>query len=151
MADLLKVLGVAGAAYGLSKILEKKPDGSLVSLSGTKPNINEGSAERTTGSTEARASDDVSEGASKVKLDLSSGVSLSKKLPNLVANPLHQFASYSVLWTLACLDTKQFNNPALYRNNIGDLQNVVFSSGGRVDSQRVKTYSGTPEYYINNF
>lgn len=151
MADLLKVLGVAGAAYGLSKLLEKKPDGSNVDQSGTRPNINEGNAERSTGTTEPRATDDVTTGKSKVKLDLSSGISLSKKLPNLVPNPLHEFASYSVLWTLACLETKQFNNPALYRNSLGDLQNVVFSSGGRANAQRVKTYNGTPEYYINNF
>ena len=74
-----------------------------------------------------------------------------KNLPKLVENPLEQFASYSVLWTLACLSPEQFNNPASYRNSPQDLKNIVFSSGGRFDTQRVKTFFGTPEYYINNF
>ena len=78
----------------------------------------------------------------------SSGI---KNLPSLVENPMEQFASYSVLWTLACLTPEQFNNPSSYRNNPQELQNIVFSSGGRFDNQRVKTFFGTPEYYINNF
>ena len=74
-----------------------------------------------------------------------------KNLPALVENPIEQFSSYAVLWTLACLTPEQFNNPPSYRNNPSSLQNIVFSSGGRYDSQRVKTFFGTPEYYINNF
>jgi hypothetical protein len=30
-------------------------------------------------------------------------------------------------------------------------KNIVFSSGGRFNDQRVKTFFGTPEYFINNF
>jgi len=66
-------------------------------------------------------------------------------------NILEQFASFSSLWTLACLEPNQFNNPSSYRNNISSLQNIVFSSAGRYDGQRVRTARGSPEYFINDF
>jgi hypothetical protein len=65
-------------------------------------------------------------------------------------NVLEQFASYAPLWTLACLEPSQFNNPNSYRNSPGSLKNIVLSSGGRNDSQRVNTKYGSPEYYIDN-
>ncbi len=65
-------------------------------------------------------------------------------------NVLEQFASYSPLWTLCCLEPNQFNNPKTYRGNPGALKNIVISSGGRFDAARSKTAYGTPEYYIDN-
>ncbi len=85
-------------------------------------------------------------------------VNVDKSLPEVavvaqktLANPLEKFASYNVLWTLACLTPEQYNNPSLYRGDATQLQYVVFSSGGRFDSQRVRTSYGTPEFFINNF
>lgn len=66
-------------------------------------------------------------------------------------NVLEQFASYSPLWTLACLTPGQFNNPYLYRGNPAALQNVVFSSAGRYGGKRVNILEGAPEYFVNNF
>jgi hypothetical protein len=66
-------------------------------------------------------------------------------------NPLEKFASYTPLWTFACLKPEQFNNPATYRGKPGALTNVVFSSGGRYDDKRPRTESGSPEFYVNNF
>lgn len=73
-----------------------------------------------------------------------------KNLTKIIPNVLENFASYSPLWTFAVLDPKQFNNPDLYRKNPADLTNIVFSSAGRYDSQRVQLIEGTPEYFINN-
>lgn len=66
-------------------------------------------------------------------------------------NPLEKFASYTPLWTFACLTPQQFNNPASYRGKPSALKDIVFSSAGRYDSQRVRTASGSPEFYVNNF
>lgn len=66
-------------------------------------------------------------------------------------NILEQFASYTPLWTLACLTPDQFNNPGLYRGKPEALQNIVFSSAGRFASQRTQTVVGAPEYFVNNF
>ena len=66
-------------------------------------------------------------------------------------NVLETFASYSPLWTLACLTQSQFNDPRSYRNSPADLKHIIFSSAGRYDAQRVKTKFGTPEYYLQNF
>lgn len=66
-------------------------------------------------------------------------------------NILEQFASYSPVWTLACLTPNQFNNPYTYRGIPGALQNIVFSSAGRYDGQRARVVAGAPEYFVNNF
>lgn len=66
-------------------------------------------------------------------------------------NVLEQFASYVPLWTLACLEPNQFNDPSTYRGNPSALRNIIFSSAGRFDEQRVKTEYGTPEYFVDNF
>lgn len=83
--------------------------------------------------------------------------------PKIILNPLEDYASYNVLWTLAALTKEQFNNPALYRRDESSLKNVIFSSAGRygaeykdlytgkAKTQRVNTAFGAPEYYINNF
>ena len=56
--------------------------------------------------------------------------SSGSKLPNVQFNPLEQFASYTPLWTMACLTTAQFNQPQLYRDNPASLKNIIFSSAG---------------------
>jgi len=66
------------------------------------------------------------------------------------ANKLEQFASYSALWTMACITPAQFNNPSSYRGNPGALNNVIFSSAGRYDGQRTRTAQGVPEFFVDN-
>lgn len=66
-------------------------------------------------------------------------------------NVLEQFASYSPLWTLACLTPEQFNKPSLYRGSPYLLDNIVLSSAGRYDLSRTQTMYGAPEYFIDNF
>jgi hypothetical protein len=66
-------------------------------------------------------------------------------------NILEQFASYTPLFTLACLEPNQFNNPYTYRGIPGALRHVVFSSAGRYDAQRAPIKAGAPEYFVNNF
>lgn len=66
------------------------------------------------------------------------------------ANALEQFASYSPVWTLSCLEPNEFNNPKLYRGNPARLKNVILSSAGRYDSARTNTTNGKPEYFIDN-
>jgi hypothetical protein len=66
-------------------------------------------------------------------------------------NILEQFASYTPLWTMACLEPNQFNNPYTYRGIPGALRHVVFSSAGRYDQQRTPIVAGAPEYFVNNF
>jgi hypothetical protein len=66
-------------------------------------------------------------------------------------NILEQFSNFSSLWTLACLEPNQFNNPNTYRGNTSNLNNIIFSSAGRYDGQRVSTVHGAPEYFIDNF
>lgn len=65
-------------------------------------------------------------------------------------NKLEQFASYSVLWTMACITPTQFNNPSSYRGNPAALNNVVFSSAGRYEGQRTTTAQGVPEFFVDN-
>jgi len=149
-------LGRAVAAF-------TKPDGTRALLDPVTTVIPNGLAEIVTKGIQARATDPIKDGKSKVLPDPNSPISAALNLQNVVYNPLENFASYSPLWTLAVLTPKQFNNPDLYRKNPDDLENVVFSSGGRFDgikidtensrivSQRVRTASGTPEYFVNNF
>lgn len=137
----------------LGRVLElKKPDGTpLLPIPGQSL-LNTGTASNITNLSVAKATDFLKNGNTTVISDPKKSTSAAvKNLPSLVPNPIEQFASYSVLWTLACLTPEQFNNPSSYRSNPQALQHVVFSSGGRFNDQRVKTFFGTPEYYINNF
>lgn len=144
-----------------------KPDGTNIISSGLSSLVSIGSAVRTTLENPARATDKLVDGVSKVATDPNKPLSVvTRNLPSVIKNPLEKFASVNYMWTLACLTPKQFNNPSLYRNNdqvwtndsyIDDKtgntfsSTVIFSSGGRFDSQRTKTASGSPEYYIQNF
>jgi hypothetical protein len=66
-------------------------------------------------------------------------------------NVLEQFASYTPVWTLCCLDPNQFNNPTSYRSNPNSLKNIILSSAGRFDEKRANTTNGAPEYFVDNF
>lgn len=130
-----------------------RPDGNpILQQAGQFSTVLQGTVSNITNLTPSRATDAVKNGVSSI-IGNPNFVqqTTAKNLPSLTPNPLEQFASYSVLWTLACLEPHQFNNPKSYRNNASDLKHVVFSSGGRFDSQRVNTYYGTPEYFVNNF
>ena len=128
-----------------------RPDGGTGIGIRVPTSIPEGAASVITNLKTPGAVDKIKNGVSSVLNDPNKPATTGKNLSNLVPNPLEQFASYSTLWTFACLEPKQFNNPKSYRNSTGDLKHVIFSSGGRFDSQRVNTYFGAPEYYVNNF
>lgn len=137
----------------LGRIAEfKKPDGTPVIPFDTAVGYNIGQAFRTTDEAIARATDPITDGKSNVTPDPKKISSAAiKNLPALVSNPMEEFATSTVLWTLAALTPQQFNNPASYRNSTSELKNIVFSSGGRFDDQRVNTKFGAPEYFVNNF
>lgn len=129
-----------------------KPDGTSIIGSPLTSSITSGFASRITGLNPASAVDKLKNGVSSVLEDVNK-ISKSPRagLTNVIPNPMENFASYTFMWTLACLEPKQFNNPASYRNSTGDLKNIVFASGGRFDKQRANTAYGAPEYYVNNF
>lgn len=100
---------------------------------------------------QTRASDALNNGESAIKQPADRLILQGKNLTNVVTNPLEQYASFSSLWTMACLGTEEYNRPEKYRKT-GKLNNVVFSSAGRYDKERVKLINGkAPEYYIDNF
>jgi len=117
-------------------------------------NIAKGVASVVTGATEALASCKIGDFAKIADTDF---YSLAGFFQESTAggppyeNVLEQFASYTPLWTLACLSPNQFNDPSLYRGNPAALENVIFSSAGRFAGQRTQTIVGAPEYFVNNF
>jgi hypothetical protein len=132
----------------------RKPDGTPVITGVTPSNVSVGSAAVTTGAIPTSPFG-TTEAASVVPSILQSqpnttSLSADAQLA-IIPNPLELFASYTPLWTLACLEAEQYNNPESYRNSPADLKHIVMSSAGRYDSQRVQTSSGVPEFYINNF
>ena len=117
-------------------------------------NVPSGIASVITGATEALASCNVGDFANLGDIDfysLAGFIQQSTGGGPPYENILEQFASYTPLWTLACLSPDQFNDPSQYRGKPGALQNVVFSSAGRFASQRTQTIVGAPEYFVNNF
>jgi hypothetical protein len=117
-------------------------------------NVPSGVASVVTGATEVLASCNVGDFANLGDIDFYSLAGFQQQSTAdgpPYANILEQFASYTPLWTLACLSPDQFNDPSLYRGKPGALQNVVFSSAGRFASQRTQTIVGAPEYFVNNF
>lgn len=117
-------------------------------------NIAKGVASVVTGATEALASCKIGDFAKIADTDF---YSLAGFFQEATAdgppyeNVLEQFASYTPLWTLACLSPDQFNDPSLYRGKPAAMENVVFSSAGRFAGQRTQTIVGAPEYFVNNF
>jgi hypothetical protein len=152
----------------LGKLAElKKPDGTAILPRAAQSILNIGAASNTTKLAAAKATDVIKNGVSTTLPDPNKASSSAiKNLPTVFTNPMEQFASYSVLWTLAILTPQQFNNPRSYRtddfsfagdfflnNSTGAIQesSIIFSSGGRNDQYRTKTFFGSPEYFINNF
>jgi hypothetical protein len=123
---------------------------TIPSISDISSTINKGVATVTTGLSAIKATDNLLNGASTTKTDPTKQ-SNTGDLPSIILNPLENFASYTPVWTLACLEPKQFNNPSEYRNSASQLKHIVLSSGGRFDKDRAPTAYGIPEYYINNF
>lgn len=132
----------------------QKPDGTPINPIPYPSHLRSGSANRITlelPNIPVKAKDNLKDGKSTAYTDPNKPATGKKKLENLVANPLEDFASYTTLFTMACLSKDQFNDPQSYRDNVGVLENVIFSSAGRQDAQRTKTASGVPEYFIDNF
>lgn len=128
-----------------------KPDGSGILGAPGAGSITKGVASVVTGLTTGKATDVLKGGISQILSDAGKFNQTNTEPPNIIKNPLENFAHYTPIWTFACLEPKQFNNPASYRGNPAALKNIVFASGGRFDSQRVNTIHGAPEYFINNF
>jgi hypothetical protein len=131
-----------------------KPDGTSIGSILEKPNLPTGIVTRNTGALDPGAILNVNKTGS-VRIDpnktssiLTFGVTSPGGPP--YENVLEQFASYTPVWTMACLSPDQFNNPRSYRGKPGALRNIVFSSAGRFDAQRVRTAYGTPEYFVDN-
>lgn len=125
-----------------------------------------GTVTQNTNRAEARATQKVSNERSNTRTDAATPLPKIKYVPNFVSNPMEQFASYNVLWTLAVLTPQQFNDPPSYRTtglgfagdffmdeSTGKIQesSIIFSSAGRGDQFRTKTFYGSPEYFIDNF
>ena len=90
-------------------------------------------------------------GNSKVVTPKNKLTTQGKKLGSAIPNPLEQYASFSTLWTMACLETAEYNKPQSYRKT-GKLKHVIFSSAGRYDKERVGIAGGDkPEFYLDNF
>jgi hypothetical protein len=103
--------------------------------------VKQGSATVTTGQSDTGA-----------QLPPSAGSKFDPPVESVVSNPLLNFASVAPLWTFASLSLQEFNNPSLYRNNGAGLTKIIFSSGGRFDSQRQQIAGGrAPEYFVDNF
>ena len=140
------------ARFLANAVEQFKPDGTRAITEFTNSVLSIGTAVRKTLETPARASDVLENGKSNQETKSNTTAASAKKnLPALVRNSMEVFASNNILWTFACLTPEQFNDPRSYRNNPAALKNIVFSSGGRFDSDRVATFFGSPEYYINNF
>lgn len=153
-SNLVQNASVVGRNIGNSASNLLKPDGSAIDLVPAASGIVKGAAEVVTNLTDPKAVDKIinQNSTSTKKQSGKTGTKGGLNLKNLVPNPLENFASYNALWTLAVLKPDQFNKPDTYRTESPDsLTNIVFSSGGRFDSQRAKTFFGTPEYYVNNF
>lgn len=149
------VNGINNAVAAFGKTFTPPPGGSSKALETAFPsasNIAQGSA-TVGGDAEPSAKKTITAAQEEAgKLKRQSG---SKFNPNRkgIPNPLEEFASYTTVFTFACLKKEEVNNPYLYRNNDFVEKQVVFSSAGRYDKERVPTALtrfGAPEYYIDN-
>ena len=101
-----------------------KPDGSVVRTNSTNSSIPIGTAENITNLDPTRPSNPLRGGASTQQASKTT-TAFVKDLPALVPNPMEQFSSMNVLWTMACLTPQQYNNPSSYRNSPADLTNII--------------------------
>ncbi len=113
--------------------------------------VNDGSASVNVGGEEKKATRDVDK-QTLAEVVVTANRYRDYEFPNVVMNPLENFASYNALWTMAALDPEQYNNPISIRDNPQSLKNVIFSSAGRYNAQRVRIGGRiAPEYYVNSF
>ena len=140
--SLLKTLGVAALAAGAVSNLFKKPNGEPPSAD-QPDNVTKGTA--TVGGVDpAKAREEFR------KFEREQEARAKRTKRRGFENVLDTFASYTTLFTLACLKKEELNNPYLYRNADFAAGQVVLSSAGRYDKQRVPTAYGSPEFYIDN-
>jgi hypothetical protein len=140
---------------GASETSALKPDGTPTIAASAPSNVSTGTATVTTGAIPTSPFG-TTEAAAVTPAILQSqprpgGSATAPNLVSITPNPLELFASYTPLWTLACLEAEQYNKPESYRNSPADLKHIVLSSAGRFEQNRVQTTSGTPEFFINNF
>lgn len=122
-----------------------------------------GSVTQNTNRSEAQATQRIQNGQTDLKTEANKQPAVTY-VPSFFPNPMEQFASYNVLWTMAVLTPQQFNDPASYRSgglgfagakfsSGGRTQesSIIFSSAGRGDQFRTKTFYGSPEYFVDNF
>lgn len=150
-APTLGGLELAGASTGFSG---QKPDGTSYQPAPFPSHLKSGVANRITlklPEIPVKSTTNIEDGKSDAYSDPNKPATVQKNLSSLVPNPLEQFSSYSPLFTMACIDKDQFNDPSLYRENPSALSEIIFSSAGRYDSQRTRTASGVPEYFVDNF
>lgn len=130
---------------------QRKPDGTPLQQSPYPSFLKTGTATvLKTQTINVKATDPLKDGKSTAPADPKKPLTFKKNLNNIIVNPLEQFASFTPLFTLACLTPRQFNDPSTYRDNPAGLENIVFSSAGRFDAQRTRTASGVPEYYVDD-
>jgi hypothetical protein len=157
LRDLFRneVLRVAG----IDPDFVKKPDGTDIdNITGTPANPDQGSARRTSQADQTGATIDPSKLGKEEQDPTKTGIDFPSYLSSTSSsqggppfdNILENFSSYNALWTMACLEPNQFNNPSTYRDNPAALTSVVFSSAGRFEAGRVPTVNGTPEYFVDN-
>jgi hypothetical protein len=127
-SDVLRVAGIDPSFV-------RKPDGTDVdNITGTPANPDQGSARRTFQADQTGATIDPSK-VGKEEQDptkTANPVTLEKLVDKAsfegpYDNILENFSTYNALWTLACLEPNQFNNPSTYRDNPAALTSVVFS------------------------
>ena len=141
---------------GIDPNFGKKPDGTPIDSITTPPaTASRGSARPQSGNVDSGAVFDpsdqgkVEQDPTKTGIDFSFFSTVSSRGGPPFDNILENFSSYNALWTMACLDPNQFNDPSTYRNNPSALTSIVFSSAGRFESGRVPTINGTPEYFVD--
>jgi len=144
-AQAARNIGVAA-----STILGNKPDGTPILTTALKSALPKGLAEAIMpGASQPGATIDPN-----IDFSIETDFSYRKRYQTRgKRNELEKFASYNVLFTMAALTKEQANNPFSYRGNPSSLTNVVFSSAGRFEANRVNTaYTNyAPEYYVNGF
>src|SRR6056300_1403318 len=106
----------------------QKPDGTPINTTPYPSHLSKGTATRLTTDQATKAVDNITDGKSTAYTDPNKPLTIKKNLESVIKNPLEQFASFTPLWTLACLTREQFNDPRNYRNNPDALENIVFSS-----------------------
>ena len=168
---------IYGTQEQLERYQNKKPDGTLAQTDPNKTQITKGTALKAFEEARAKVLLDKAE-TETLKQETPNSNGSGSNLQQLVPNPMEQFASYNTLWTMAVLTPAQFNDPQSYRGSdfafvdekfnikteitdddtsetftktVSVKSGIIFSSAGRADKQRVSTFYGTPEYYINDF